>query len=62
MVRNFAEAIRKRISSHTFSKVGTVTASFGVTELVKDSTIEDVIKSADALLYKAKAEGRNRVC
>ncbi|WP_242523084.1 GGDEF domain-containing protein [Thiocystis minor] len=38
-----------------------VTASFGVTELRPGETAETLLIRADDLLYRAKAEGRNRV-
>jgi len=39
-----------------------VTASFGVAEcLLEDDTLDPVIARADACLYRAKREGRNRV-
>jgi diguanylate cyclase (GGDEF)-like protein len=39
-----------------------VTASAGVTTYRKGESCECLIARADALLYQAKAEGRNRVC
>jgi diguanylate cyclase (GGDEF)-like protein len=48
------------------AKVGTaklsITVSIGVSERVGGSDSETVIKNADQALYKAKQEGRNRVC
>ena len=38
-----------------------VTASFGVTSFSEGDTIESCFERADKALYKAKAEGRNRV-
>jgi diguanylate cyclase (GGDEF)-like protein len=38
-----------------------VTSSFGVAELVDDQSGDDLLRSADAALYRAKAEGKNRV-
>jgi len=39
-----------------------MTISVGVTSILKaDNTIDDVLKRADKLLYKAKANGRNQV-
>jgi diguanylate cyclase (GGDEF)-like protein len=37
-----------------------VTASFGVTPLDTDVSVENAIERADQALYRAKAEGRNR--
>lgn len=39
-----------------------VTASFGLAEMDRDSTLEELIERADKSLYKAKNEGRDRVC
>ncbi len=38
-----------------------VTISIGVTEYVKDESVEDLIKRADSYLYSAKKNGRNQV-
>jgi diguanylate cyclase (GGDEF)-like protein len=64
-----AERLRKRIAEKTINTGGhtiSVTASFGSTSLYPDSegelyTQESIIRTADALLYKAKESGRNRV-
>jgi diguanylate cyclase (GGDEF)-like protein len=41
-----------------------LTASMGIATLVPDrvQTSASLIRAADALLYQAKAEGRNRYC
>jgi diguanylate cyclase (GGDEF)-like protein len=39
----------------------TVTASFGVAELVEGQSLDDLLRAADTALYRAKDEGKNRV-
>lgn len=61
-----AEAIRAAISAstvqHLRKTVGPVTASIGVASFPPDgSTPQVLFEFADAALYRAKAEGRNRV-
>jgi len=57
-----AELIRKRVASHLFAASLEVTVSLGVGAFVHGCSIEQVIARADAALYRAKGEGRNRVC
>lgn len=61
----FAEKIRAMIAESKFMFEGRmipVTISIGVSELTADiATYDDLIKRADARLYKAKQTGRNRV-
>ncbi len=40
---------------------GVVTASFGITAILPEDSLNTVVKRADEALYKAKAAGRNRV-
>jgi len=49
--------------SETHSAEGTIraTVSVGGTLLARGDTIEDVLRRADALMYRSKEEGRNRV-
>ncbi|MBF0456082.1 MAG: diguanylate cyclase [Magnetococcales bacterium] len=56
-----AEKLRKEIEATDFPLVGTVTSSFGVSEIGQNETVDVLIKRVDTALYQAKKEGRNRV-
>jgi diguanylate cyclase (GGDEF)-like protein/PAS domain S-box-containing protein len=56
-----AERIRQEIELHEFEKVGSITLSFGVTQLKANDTAETFIKRVDDALYMAKEGGRNMV-
>ena len=45
----------------TGGDLGTITASFGVAEHLRQESGHDTVARADAALYKAKRNGRNRV-
>jgi diguanylate cyclase (GGDEF)-like protein len=59
-----AENLRRSIAEMTYTADGRtfqVTASIGVSRWMQDDQPDDLLKRADVALYKAKAEGRNRV-
>ena len=64
---SLADQVRRRLEAKKWAVgssgavVGTVTASFGVAERRDDEGAEDLIRRADQALYRAKANGRNRV-
>ncbi|PLY02316.1 MAG: sensor domain-containing diguanylate cyclase [Desulfuromonas sp.] len=58
-----AEHLRQLLMGHRCPEVDTpVTASFGVAELCAGETFKDLVNKADRAMYRAKQEGRNRVC
>ncbi len=63
----FAERFRQHIGnravkgSQSGREVGRVTLSLGVAGLIAGDTPQTLIDRADAALYDAKADGRNRV-
>ncbi len=63
----FADRIRELVEEHTFAHAGgsdlRLTASIGVASYPSPGleTVEDLLAKADQALYRAKAEGRNRV-
>jgi diguanylate cyclase (GGDEF)-like protein len=59
--RTFAERVRENVQSLTIGEAGTITVSAGVAELRHDEDGPSVLARADASLYRAKQEGRNRV-
>ena len=63
IARDVAERIRLDISGGFALPDGNrVTASFGVTEFSENSSYMDFYRLLDANLYRAKQEGKNRVC
>ena len=57
--------IRRLIGSSPFNYHGkpiSITMSFGLSEAVAGDSIEDLFHRADTALYKAKEQGRNKVC
>lgn len=56
-IRASCEALRIKTQEFTFS----MTVSIGVTERAEDENLDQLLLRADALLYRAKSRGRNRV-
>ena len=57
-----AEKLRGAMENQHFSGVPKVTSSFGVSEYLPGDTLESLCARVDLALYRAKHEGRNRVC
>ncbi len=57
----FAQKLRKKIESHSFAHIKTLTCSFGVSSYKDGDTAESIVKHTDEMLYKAKNSGRNCV-
>jgi diguanylate cyclase (GGDEF)-like protein len=56
-----AEKLRISIEVLEIDVVGRVTASFGVTEVIKGESVDSAIERADKAMYMAKESGRNCV-
>lgn len=56
-----ANKLRNAVKAYQLDNLGTITASFGVTEYQPGDTEEALMKRVDKALYAAKAEGRDRV-
>ena len=57
-----AEKLRTFISEKIFKRIGHLTASFGIADYRNKDTISSLIQRADYSLYKAKEEGKNKIC
>jgi len=60
-----AERMRARVEAHEFEVAGAAslraTASIGLAEAQQQDSPAALVQRADAALYQAKAQGRNRV-
>ncbi len=61
MSKVLIEELQESISKINIPRVDSVTASFGVVGYSKDDTVDTLVQKADAMMYKAKTEGRNCV-
>jgi diguanylate cyclase len=61
---DIAERMRKAISAYNFDiKMLPTTVSIGIALYPSDSnSLQDILSNADRALYRAKHEGKNRVC
>ncbi len=58
----FAQLLCETIAGKPFDRVGTLTTSLGLAQWIPGETAADLLERADQALYRAKTQGRNRVC
>ncbi len=56
---NAAQRARQAIAGAPFPEAGRLTTSAGVAQLADGASVNDLVRAADAALYRAKAQGRN---
>ncbi len=62
LARRACEAVQALALEHVRSDKGVITISVGVAALVPGTghTVEELLRAADAALYRAKEQGRNQ--
>ena len=59
--KEFANRLLKEIRVHSFGRAGFITASIGIAGAIPNETLESLQERADTALYRAKAQGRDRL-
>ena len=59
--RMIAERLRQAVASAPMGNLAPVTVSIGTAQLTTEDTVESWVQRADAAMYDAKHQGRNRV-
>ncbi|SHF02524.1 diguanylate cyclase (GGDEF) domain-containing protein [Marinitoga hydrogenitolerans DSM 16785] len=57
-----AEELRKTIYKTDFGINNRITCSFGITSYDQNTTFSEIVKKVDCLMYRAKKDGRNKIC
>ena len=60
--QTLAETLRSKIEQTSFDSIPTLTCSFGVTDIQDDQSEDQLIARLDEAVFRAKSQGRNRVC
>lgn len=59
--KRVAVKLKEYIENHDFEINKKITASFGITNYMKEDDANDILERADKALYEAKNKGRNRI-
>ena len=59
--KRVAVKLKEYIENHDFEINKKITASFGITNYIKEDDANDILERADKALYEAKNKGRNRI-
>lgn len=57
-----AEKLRKKLFEYKYENLPKITASFAVTSIKQNDSMDILLKRVDLALYEAKNSGRNKVC
>ncbi|NQZ54123.1 MAG: diguanylate cyclase [Piscirickettsiaceae bacterium] len=55
-----ADKLLQQIQTHSFSIIGSLTASTGLSQMTTELSINDALSNADKALYQSKKNGRNQ--